>query len=139
MLNGRFSDVNGHITCTANGGSSVVDYLVASTELFRSVTDFVVDNFDVSDHFPVVWKLKLNPTIKIGEEQPKNRDTNLEPFDAYTWQESAKDCFIEAFEGLFVNFQRSVDNDIANSQNAFLALYKEAGTRMKRTYPKNKT
>ena len=69
-LNGRFSDVNGHITCTANGGSSVVDYFVACTELFRSVTDFVVDNFDVSDHLPVVCKLKLNPTIKIGEEQP---------------------------------------------------------------------
>ena len=34
VLNGRFSDVNGHITCTANGGSSVVDYFVASTELF---------------------------------------------------------------------------------------------------------
>jgi len=31
VLNGRFSDVNVHITCTANGGSSVVDYLVAST------------------------------------------------------------------------------------------------------------
>ena len=69
----------------------------------------------------MVWKLKLNPTIKIGEEQPKNHDTNLEPFDAYKWQESAKDDFIEAFEGLFVHFQRSVDNDIANSLNAFVA------------------
>ena len=56
MLNDRFSGVNGHITCTANGGSSVVDYFVASTKLFRSVTDCVVDNFDVSDGFPVVCK-----------------------------------------------------------------------------------
>jgi len=48
VLNGRFSDVNWHITCTTKGRSSVVDY-VASTELFKSVTDFVVDNFDVSD------------------------------------------------------------------------------------------
>jgi len=30
---------------------------------------------------------------------------NLEPIDAYKWQESAKDEF---FEGLFVTFQRSV-------------------------------
>jgi len=58
---------------------------------------------------------------------------NLEPIDAYKWQESANDEF---FEGLFVTFQRSVDNDIANSINAFVALYKEVGTRMKRTYPK---
>jgi len=56
VLNDRFSGVNGHITCTANGGSSVVDYFVASTKLFRSVTDCVVDNFDVSDGFPVVCK-----------------------------------------------------------------------------------
>jgi len=87
----------------------------------------------------VVCTLKLNPNIRIGEDYPENHDTNLESFDAYKSQESAKDDFIEAFEGLFVNFQRSVDSDLASSLNAFVALYKEAGTGMKRTYPKNKT
>ena len=37
----------------------------------------------------------------------------------------------------YLYFQRSIDNDIANSLNAFVALYKEAGTRMKRTDPKS--
>ena len=87
----------------------------------------------------MVCTLKLNPNIRIGEDYPENHDTNLESFDAYKWQESAKDDFIEAFEGLFVNFQRSVDSDLASSLNAFVALYKEAGTGMKRTYTKNKT
>ena len=104
-----------------------MDYFVATTELLRSVTDFVVGNFNVSDHFPVVCTLQLNPNIRSGED------------DAYKRQESSKDDFIEGFEGLFVNFQCSVDSDFASSLNAFVALYKEAGTGMKRTYPKNKT
>ena len=39
VLNGRlFEDVKGEITCVANAGRSVVDYMVASTSLFDSFT-----------------------------------------------------------------------------------------------------
>ena len=42
VLNGRlFDDKNGEITCVANGGSSVVDYILASTTLFESFQQFM--------------------------------------------------------------------------------------------------
>ena len=41
VLNGRmFDDRNGEITCTSNNGSSVVDYMLASTSLFNSILHF---------------------------------------------------------------------------------------------------
>ena len=45
VLNGRpFDDSAGEITCVANNGRSVVDYMLASTRLFTSFTHFQVGN-----------------------------------------------------------------------------------------------
>ena len=52
FLNGRFiDDVEGNFTCFANRGASVVDYIIASTPLFKYIDSFEVDATDVSDHF----------------------------------------------------------------------------------------
>ena len=60
VLNGRlFEDVKGEITCVANAGRSVVDYMVASTSLFDSFTYFKVGCEDFSDHFPLRPKKKI--------------------------------------------------------------------------------
>ena len=41
-LNGRlYDDTNGEISRTANGGRSIVDYMIASTSLFDSVLNLV--------------------------------------------------------------------------------------------------
>ena len=60
MLNGRlFDDIEGNITCTANDGRSIVDYIIASSNLFELFSTFAVDNYDVSDHFPLKCSLRL--------------------------------------------------------------------------------
>lgn len=60
-LNGRmFDDKGGEITCVANDGSSVVDYMLASTSLFDSVSYFQVASEDFSDHFPLHCRLRLS-------------------------------------------------------------------------------
>ena len=60
MLNGRlFDDVEGNITGIANDGMSIVDYIIASSNLFEKFSSFTVDNYDVSDHFPLKRSLKL--------------------------------------------------------------------------------
>jgi len=54
FLNGRFSgDRCGEFTCFSNDGTSVVDYMIASSMLFKYITDFKVLNIDESDHFPI--------------------------------------------------------------------------------------
>ena len=54
FLNGcMFDDAEGHFTCIANGGHSLVDYHIASSELFPFVSFFKVKDNDDSDHFPV--------------------------------------------------------------------------------------
>lgn len=43
IVNGRmYQDSDGEITCTANDGSSIVDYFIASSNLFLNITDFEV-------------------------------------------------------------------------------------------------
>ena len=53
MFNGRIpGDLNGEFTCTANEGTSIVDYMLASTEFFQYVSHFSVEERDESVHFP---------------------------------------------------------------------------------------
>lgn len=49
----------GEITCVANDGSSVVDYILDSTSFFESVLYFHVGSDDFSDHFPLHCQLSL--------------------------------------------------------------------------------
>ena len=61
ILNGRlFKDREGHITCTSSGGCSVVDYNIASSDLFQFGTDFEILDKHESDHFPLKCTLKIH-------------------------------------------------------------------------------
>ena len=54
VLNGSmFDDRNGEITCTSNNGSSVVDYMLASTSLFNSISELVVKISQTIFHYTV--------------------------------------------------------------------------------------
>jgi hypothetical protein len=67
ILNGRITgDESGECTCFANGGSSLVDYMVASPALFDCATSFVVHKCPLfcgkgcdSDHRPLSLNLRL--------------------------------------------------------------------------------
>ncbi len=76
ILNGRITgDESGECTCLANGGSSLVDYMVASPALFDCATSLVVHKCPLfcgkgghSDHRPLSLNLQLpwqhvSPTI----------------------------------------------------------------------------
>ncbi|KAH3786507.1 hypothetical protein DPMN_164614 [Dreissena polymorpha] len=83
ILNGRFSDVNGEITCTANDESSVVDYSIASSALFERIIDFKVDTLDISDHFPIVCKFALDTTDLVDADPLARTDIHLKLFDTF--------------------------------------------------------
>jgi hypothetical protein len=67
ILNGRITgDESGECTCFANGGSSLVDYMVASLALFDCATSLVVHKCPLfcgkegdSDHRPLSFNLQL--------------------------------------------------------------------------------
>jgi len=60
ILNGRmFDDNSGNYTCIANGGHSVVDYYIASSDLFKNISYFNIENNDISDHFPVYTQFRF--------------------------------------------------------------------------------
>ena len=60
VLNGRMcKDLKGEVTNVKNIGTSVVDYIVLSSELFPNVIDFeFLHNCNIfSDHLPVICEL----------------------------------------------------------------------------------
>lgn len=70
ILNGRLhDDSDGIYTCTANDGASVVDYSMASSELFN------VENRDESVHFPLHCHFKFR---SISPDIHSQEDTSLD-------------------------------------------------------------
>ena len=68
IVNGRLhGDTDGHYTCTANDGKSLVDYVIGSTQLFNYCTDFNIESEDFSDHFPVCCRLTFQSTKGYDE------------------------------------------------------------------------
>ena len=60
ILNGRFSgDSDGNLTCFSNDGASLVDYTIASSNLFPYIRNFYVLDRDDLDHFPISCELAL--------------------------------------------------------------------------------
>ena len=81
VLNGRlFEDTNGEITCVANNGSSIVDYMLASTAKFDSVLHFKVGSEDFSDRFPLHCTLSLSD-INLQDSKSFEGNTNGKKLD----------------------------------------------------------
>ena len=83
VLNGRlFDDKDGNITCTANNGSSIVDYMIASSSLFNYITSFGVDTIDLSVHFLLYCTLSF--TV-LNQNITEQNDT-LKQWVKYKWK-----------------------------------------------------
>ncbi|MEW8546815.1 MAG: endonuclease/exonuclease/phosphatase family protein, partial [Candidatus Thiodiazotropha sp.] len=134
-LNGRlFEDANGEITCVANNGRSVVDYMLASTSLFESFTYFRVGSEDFSDHFPLQCKLSLTyqRDRNFNDRSRSNVDKNA--WNKYKWREDSKNEFLENFSKLFQNFKNqflSRTGAVLPLLPQFMNIIKQAGKCMK--------
>lgn len=79
MLNGcLFDDPDGNNTCISNEGRSLVDYIIASSNLFDNFYNFDVDTEDFSDYFPVTCTLTLQKSL--NEENLNTTDKDAETF-----------------------------------------------------------
>ena len=71
ILNGRVSrDKNGDITCVANGGRSVVNYMLVNTRLYSFIQHFEVIVWVESDHFPMICKVNCALKESLGTNTP---------------------------------------------------------------------
>ena len=96
FLNGRlFDDKDGNFTCIANQGASVVDYNIASTELFQYISHFRIENRSESDHFPIYCQFTFNCNITQTQLTENLIETKSEI--RYKWRENYHDVFAQNF------------------------------------------
>jgi len=128
-LNGRSDDDKlGEFTCTANGGKSIVDYILIPTSLFEHVSHFEVGSEDFSDHFP----LKLHVKLNIKNTHPVDY-SNLKTAHHFKWNEGCRETFIELFETYYTAFERLPPHGNAFEKlNAFMNVFEQAGACMKK-------
>ena len=105
--------------CVANNGRSVVDYMLASTSLFTSFTDFEVGSEDFSDHFPLYCKLSLTCPEHGNAQNSWQEMLNETSWNRFTWKESKKIEFLEHFHNLYSDFKGRILNR-AESVTLFL-------------------
>ena len=127
ILNGRlFNDLDGNYTCFANNGTSVVDYIIASTTLFSKFTNFGVDNFDISDHMPIYCTLTLNVEQHTFDNTHRQTQGNESyAYEKYKWKHEYKDAFLVKFRESFRLFQQHfINQDISKLTKCYEPLQK---------------
>ena len=131
ILNSRlFNDKRGEFTCFANNGKSVVDYMIASTNIFDLFTDFGVSDNAFSDHCPVYYTLTLN--LKSSQTTSPNED-NLKAWNKIRSKESLKDDFLVKFTELLKKFREEYeveDNSASDMLTNFIQLFQDAAVKM---------
>lgn len=119
ICNGRlFHDKGkGNITCYANNGQSVVDYVLCSDNAFELFDDFKVSDEVESTHLPITFSLSL--TLNNNE-----RAYNLLPKTRYRWNNK---CLLEYLHNWDVlsadvvnQFHSCIDNgDVQGASSLF--------------------
>ena len=104
IANGRFGADKGIGKITVynrNGGTSAVDYALASGNLCKLIRDFEVDDFCplLSDvHCPVILSLGVNESITVEEVEEDEEDTT---FVKFTWDDGKQSNFKSNFYLIF--------------------------------------
>ena len=141
ILNGRrFGDKEGHFTCFANNGTSVVDYMIASTTLFPKITHFKVDDFDISDHLPIFCKLTLYESQR-NETVNDTQDNEIIAWEKYKWNPEKKDVFLAKFRDNFRIFQNNFENEdvsLVSLLPEFIHVLQKSAENMKYRTKQNK-
>ena len=79
IINGCLFDVSeGNFTCIANDGASVVDYNIASSNLFSKISYFTIEDHDESVHFPIYCQFRFprQSRLMYTGEKPDNLSTH---------------------------------------------------------------
>ena len=136
ILNGRISgDEKGEFTCIANEGASVVDYNIASTDLFENISLFRVEDRDESVHFPLKCIISLQEQNQRAVLNVDEDERECQPYVKYKWDDLKSTSFLNKFrDTLNSNYDRIVTSINENTEEAnamFLQLFYSAAEFMK--------
>ena len=94
ILNGRFDkDKEGNFTHVGSRGSSVVDYVIATQNLFNNISSFEVNAPNIlSDHCSIKFSLSFNKSEGVVNGDKK---LYVSVDHKYIWDGSKKDTFLE--------------------------------------------
>ena len=134
ILNGRFPGaIEGEITCVANDGSSMVDYFIASSNLFKFITDFEVGNQSEYVHFPVFCTLSFNGNGENESSVQENEFVNN--YMKFKWKDTVKDILLESFNLIYNELLGSFFDKIASNVDecvqTIVKLYQTAAEYMR--------
>ena len=122
IVNGRCSDdSDGNYTCIANEGHNVVDYHLASSELFPFISYFNIEMRDESDLLSHLnFEVVLDPIV-TDDEPPCNS------IDKLKWRDSSKGMFIETFNDNLIESRngilQNIDGNITEAVLSIVNLY----------------
>lgn len=123
MLNGRTKgDETGNITCIANKGKTIVDYLIISKDLYCNVMHFFVTPRPESDHFPIYAEFVIDQTTHTAEAMSDEPDMTLTPIIKTNWNEADKYTYRETLEYLSVHEIDDLKNRLQHSVDEGLEL-----------------
>ena len=117
-----------------NEGSSVVDYSIASSNLFQFINDFEVCNQSESVHFPISCSLTFDSNV-INDNSD---DTNelVQDYVKFRWKDTLKDnTFLERFNVIYNELRDvifdSIQNNINDCVQTIVNLYQTAAECMR--------
>ncbi|GFS00997.1 RNA-directed DNA polymerase from mobile element jockey [Elysia marginata] len=131
LANGRTcGDEVGNITCIANRGRTIVDYLVLSAQLFQSLVMFTVDPRPKSDHFPLHGKF-ITMCQNDSDEETIDRHFPLHPFHKVPWNDTRKEEYTVRLENLLENVNRDFNfylnfEDVDSANDILIDCVKQA-------------
>ena len=133
ILNGRKSgDSKGEITCIANKGKSIVDYMICSGDIYEYVKNMYVDNRCESDHFPIV----MNFDAVDDDTMSAKEEIDLEDILIYKWNEEHTAGYRQSLSHLinehFTQFQDILTKDINEGTNFVISTIQKAASNMKK-------
>ena len=95
------------MTCCTPNGSSIVDYMIVSSDLFNNITDFCILIFDESNHFPLTCNINIGKsTGNCTVSNDVNTECELNSVPRFRWTDIFSHSFSEN-----INITRS-DNGI---------------------------
>jgi len=124
ICNGRIGDDAGcgRITCTANEGKSVVDYVLATQHTFPYFHSFQVCDQVESSHMPVSFTFYSNFVYS-------DLDENLAPKHRFVWNDDFKNVYLCNWNGIpttsLVDFYSQITNqNIDSAVSLFVNMMK---------------
>ena len=110
-----------------------MDYMIASTSVFDSISYFEVGVENFSDHFPLHCIITLS-NINLQDNDPFYPNMSENTWSRFKWKEYFKNEFTQLFSRLFQIFKDNIsteNNPTRSYLSEFIGILQKAGQCMK--------